>query len=175
MLLTGRSKFSANQKHYPDLGSDVSSVSNLCIRSSYVISWERQKWCRETSAFFFQSTRLLLVKKARETIGNGKIRKGFSRLVPLPIAPSPFSASSETQGQIVGTRESLIAKKGTVSPCHGFFFFFCIRLDFPLLPLSVPESPRMLLLFQALAGIDLVTVLEAILTSWQPSEKLQCL
>ena len=71
--------------------------------------------------FFFQSTRLLLVKKARETIGNGKIRKAFSRLVPLPIAPSPFPASSETQGQIVGARESLIAKKGTVSPCHFFF------------------------------------------------------
>ena len=123
---------------------------------------------------FFQSPRLLLVKKARETIGNGKIRKAFCRLVPRPIAPSPFPASSETQVQIVGARESLIAKKGRVSPCHFvLFFFFCIRLDFPLLPLSAPGSPRML--FQALASIDLVTVLEAILTNWQPSEKLQCL
>ena len=83
---------------------------------------ERQKWCRETSAFFsFQSTRLLLVKKARETIGNGKRRRGFSRLVPLPIAPSPFLASSETQGQIVGARKSLIAKKSTF--LRAIFFF----------------------------------------------------
>ena len=135
---------------------------------------ERQKWCRETSAFFFQSTRLLLVKKARETIGNRKRRKGFSRLVPLPIAPSPFPASSETQGQIVGSgaRESLISKKDTVFSCHFFFFFFTL-LYVPFLPLSAPGSPRML--FQALGGIDLVKVLEAILTSWGPREKSQCL
>ena len=170
MLLTGRSKFSANQKHYPDLGSDVSLISNFCIRSSDVISWGTPKVVSGNVGSFFQSTRLLLVKKARETIGNGKRRRGFSRLVPLSIAPSSFPASSETQGQIVGARESLIAEKGTVSSYH---FFFCIRLDFPLLPLSAPGSPRML--FQALDSIDLVTVLEAILTSWQPSEKLQCL
>ena len=171
VLLTGRSKFSANQKHYPDLGSDVSSVSNFCIRSSDVISWGTPKVVSGNVGFFFQSTRLLLVKKARETIGNGKRRKGFSRLVPLPIAPSPFPASSETQGQIVGARESLIAKKDTVFSCH--FFFFCTRLDVPLLPLSAPGSPRML--FQALGGIDLVKDLEAILTSWGPREKSQCL
>ena len=129
VLLTRRSKFSANQKHYPDLGSDVSSVSKFCIRSSDVISWGTPKVVSGNVGFFFQSTRLLLVKKARETIGNGKRRRGFSRLVPLPIAPSSFPASSETQGQIVGARESRIAKKGTVSSYHFFFFLHPFRLS----------------------------------------------
>ena len=129
VLLTGRSNFSANQKHYPDLGSDVSSVSKFCIRSSDVISWGTPKVVSGNVGFFFQSTRLLLVKKALETIGNGKRRRGFSRLVPLPIAPSSFPASSETQGQIVGARESLIAKKGTVSSYHFFFFLHPFRLS----------------------------------------------
>ena len=68
-------------------------------------------------------------------------------------------------------RESLIAKKSTF--LRAIFFFNGGRLDFPLLPLCAPRSPRML--FQALASMDLVTVLEAILTSWQPREKLQYL
>ena len=38
MLLTGWSKLSANQKHYPDLGSVASSVWNFCPRFSDVIS-----------------------------------------------------------------------------------------------------------------------------------------
>ena len=38
LLLTWLSKFSANQKHYPDLGSDSSSVWNFCSPPSDVIS-----------------------------------------------------------------------------------------------------------------------------------------
>ena len=35
-----RGKFaSTNQKHYPDLGSDTSSVWNFCSRFSDIISW----------------------------------------------------------------------------------------------------------------------------------------
>ena len=33
-------QISANQKHYPDLGSDASSVWNFFARFSDVISWE---------------------------------------------------------------------------------------------------------------------------------------
>ena len=40
-----------NQKHYPDLGSDVSSVWSFCSRFLGVISQGNQ-WCREMSAFF---------------------------------------------------------------------------------------------------------------------------
>ena len=33
-----------NQKHYPDLGSNASSVWNFCARFSDVISWGNQRW-----------------------------------------------------------------------------------------------------------------------------------
>ena len=36
----------SSQKHYPDLGSDVSSVWNFCARLSDVISWGNQCWRR---------------------------------------------------------------------------------------------------------------------------------
>ena len=42
VLLIGWSKFWANQKHYPDLGSDTSSVWNFWARSSDVISQENR-------------------------------------------------------------------------------------------------------------------------------------
>jgi len=41
-----------NQKHYPDLGSDTSSVWNFCVRFSDVISRGKQWWRREMSAVF---------------------------------------------------------------------------------------------------------------------------
>ena len=53
-LLIGpaRGKFaSANQKHYPDLGSDT-SVWNFFARLSDVISLGNQWWRREMSAVF---------------------------------------------------------------------------------------------------------------------------
>ena len=40
-----------NQKHYPDLGSDTSSVWNFCACSPDVISQENHWWRREMSAF----------------------------------------------------------------------------------------------------------------------------
>ena len=42
--LIGWSKFSANQKYYPDLGSNKSSVWNFCAYLSDVISRENQSW-----------------------------------------------------------------------------------------------------------------------------------
>ena len=54
-LLIGpaRGKFaSANQKPYPDLGSDTSSVWNFFARLSDVISLGNQWWRREISAVF---------------------------------------------------------------------------------------------------------------------------
>ena len=39
VLLTGWSRFSTNQKHYADLGSNMSSVWNFFAPSSDVISW----------------------------------------------------------------------------------------------------------------------------------------
>ena len=55
VLLIGWSKFpkwhdqsgATNQKHYPDLGSVVSSVWNFCARFSDVISWGNQWWHHE--------------------------------------------------------------------------------------------------------------------------------
>ena len=38
LLIQGWSKFSTSQKHYPDLGSNASSVWNFCARSSDFIS-----------------------------------------------------------------------------------------------------------------------------------------
>ena len=52
VLLIGWSKFSANQEHYPDLGSDTSSVWNFCARFSDVISRGDHQWRREMSAVF---------------------------------------------------------------------------------------------------------------------------
>ena len=41
-----------NQKHYPDLGWNASSVWNFCTRFSDVISWANQRWRREMLAVF---------------------------------------------------------------------------------------------------------------------------
>ena len=41
-----------NQKHYRDLGSDTSSVWNLCARFSDVIWRGNQRWRRQMSAVF---------------------------------------------------------------------------------------------------------------------------
>ena len=43
---------STNQKHYPDLGSDASSVRNFCARFSDVISPGNRWWRHEMSAVF---------------------------------------------------------------------------------------------------------------------------
>ena len=42
----------ANQKHYPDLGSDTSSVWNSCARCSDVISQGNQLWRHKMLAVF---------------------------------------------------------------------------------------------------------------------------
>ena len=48
-----RGKFaSTNQKHYPDLGSDASSVWNFCAHFSEVILPGNQWWRREMSSVF---------------------------------------------------------------------------------------------------------------------------
>ena len=41
-----------NQKHYPDLGNDASSVWIFCAPFLHVISQENQLWRREMSAVF---------------------------------------------------------------------------------------------------------------------------
>ena len=53
VLLIGESKFLTNQKCYPDLGSDASSVWNFCARFSDVISRGNQWWRREMSVVCF--------------------------------------------------------------------------------------------------------------------------
>ena len=48
-----RGKFtSANQKHYPDMGSNTSSVWNFCALFSDVISRGKEWWHREMSTVF---------------------------------------------------------------------------------------------------------------------------
>ena len=52
-LVVPRGKFaSTNQKHYPHLGSDASSLWNLYARFLDVISRGNQWWCHEMSAVF---------------------------------------------------------------------------------------------------------------------------
>ena len=41
-----------NQKHYPDMGSDTSSVWNFCAGFSDVISRGNRQWCREMLSLF---------------------------------------------------------------------------------------------------------------------------
>ena len=50
---------STNQKHYPDLGSDTSSVWNFCARSSDVISWGNQWWVASRNVGCFH--RLIII------------------------------------------------------------------------------------------------------------------
>ena len=45
-------KFSTNHKHFPNLGSDSSSVWNFCAHFSDVILWGNQWWRRQMSAVF---------------------------------------------------------------------------------------------------------------------------
>ena len=52
LVVPGGKFDSANQKHYPDLGSDASSVWNFCVRFSDVISGGNQCWRCEMSAVF---------------------------------------------------------------------------------------------------------------------------
>ena len=47
VLLIGESKFLTNQKCYPDLGSDASSLWNFCARFSDVTSRGKQWWRRK--------------------------------------------------------------------------------------------------------------------------------
>ena len=53
VLLIGESKFLTNQKCYPDLGCDASSVWNFCARFSDVTSRGNQWWRREMSVVCF--------------------------------------------------------------------------------------------------------------------------
>ena len=52
MLLIGWIKFLTNQRHYPDLASDTSSVWNFCTHFSDVILRWNHPWRRDMSAVF---------------------------------------------------------------------------------------------------------------------------
>ena len=57
LLAVPREKFaSTNQKHYPDLGSETSSVWNFWARSSDVVSRRNQWWRRECRLLFEATT-----------------------------------------------------------------------------------------------------------------------
>ena len=79
----------------------------------------------------------------------------FGMVLPF-LLRARVTSSSETQGQIVGARESLSGLKNMTrrkvkngeksSSRRSLFFFlpyFSARLDFPSPPLSAPGSPRM--------------------------------
>ena len=46
------SKFLTNQKHYPDLGSEASSVWDFCACFSDIITQGNHQWCLEMSSIF---------------------------------------------------------------------------------------------------------------------------
>ena len=52
VLLIGWKSASSNQKHFPDLVCEKSSVWNFCVRSSDVISRENHRWRGKLSAVF---------------------------------------------------------------------------------------------------------------------------
>ena len=55
LIVASRGKFaSTNQKYYPDLGGDASSVRNFCARLSHVISRETTSWRRKMLAVFLR-------------------------------------------------------------------------------------------------------------------------
>ena len=52
-VIVPRGKFaSANQKHYPDLGSDTSPIRNFCASFPDIISQGNRWWRRDMSAVF---------------------------------------------------------------------------------------------------------------------------
>ena len=84
LLLIGWSKFPTcmtNQKHYPDLDSNTSSVWNFCVRFSDVISWGNPVVASANVGCFL---RLLKVQK------NDSVWTGFI----FPRFPQHFTSAS---------------------------------------------------------------------------------
>ena len=89
---------------------------------------------------FYTCPRLTFVKKNATENAYKNISEplDFKLFLGGACSQTPLAArvsSSETQGQIVGARESLKV---------FFVLYFSARLDFPSPPLSAPGSPRML-------------------------------
>ena len=120
-LVVAPGKFaSANQKHYPDLESDTSSVWNYCARFSDVISRET-RWGRERSAVFsgrfktfsllnnicslnlFASVTVMIVfRKIRlRTVDIAKVAKTVAVLPDLSGCSQIFLASSKKQSNTI--------------------------------------------------------------------------
>ena len=62
-----------NQKHYPDLGGDASSVRNLCTRLSNVISRENQWWRCKMSTVFLRLLKLSQMRHGLEIISQVEV------------------------------------------------------------------------------------------------------
>ena len=82
-------------------------------------------------------------------------------------------ASSETQGQIVGAKESLNGRRQKSAkklPSLDFSspIFVVVRLDFPSPPLSAPGSPRMLI-WEKLKTIIYAFYIIEIFSTWTDS------
>ena len=88
---------STNQKHYPDLGSDASSVWNFCARFSDVISLANQWWRRQMSAIFSGYNRC----GSRISRRGCQLTEKVSPLQELPqnkVMYKTFSASAQPKG-----------------------------------------------------------------------------
>ena len=72
VLLVGWSKFSANQKHYPDLSSYASSAMNFCSRFSHVISRGNHLWRHEMSAVYYGYSNYGNVKECKTNFSQHK-------------------------------------------------------------------------------------------------------
>ena len=99
VLLTGRSKFSANQKHYPDLGTDVSSVSKFCIRSSDVISWGTPKVVSGNVGFFFSLLTCYWLKRRWKRLEMEREGEVFPALSLFPSHPLPSQHPRRLRGR----------------------------------------------------------------------------
>ena len=86
-----------NQKHYPDMGSDASSVWNFCARFSAVISrgLTSDGWRREMSAVFSKSSRNHLSCVSKRPILSGFVQCRLCICQNWPAGPLPDRVSLE--------------------------------------------------------------------------------
>ena len=95
--MTGWKFSSINQKHYPDMGSDASSVWNFCARFSAVISrgLTSDGWRREMSAVFSKSSRNHLSCVSKRPILSDFVQCRLCICQNWPAGPLPYRISLE--------------------------------------------------------------------------------
>ena len=92
VLLIGWKFASTNQKHYPDLGSDTSSVWNFCARFPDFISQGNKWWRHEMSAAFKLKSMFIqsVLGVNKKYYGQRQNTVKFRKLAPPCVSPSKY-------------------------------------------------------------------------------------